>query len=80
MIHGLKPFKYNNTCELCNKIQDKEEIGKMMENKYVVLHEEVIDIFHNKFYIPTIEKPSFNLSRVSIPGSMECGKTRNVFS
>ena len=28
-------------------------------------------------YIPTIEKLPFNLSHVSILGSMECGKTRN---
>ena len=29
------------------------------------------------FYIPTIEKLSFNLVRVRILGSMEYGKTRN---
>ena len=27
-----------------------------MVKKCFVLHEEVIDMFHNKYYIPTIEK------------------------
>ena len=43
------------------------------------LHEEVIDIFHVKIYIPTIEKLSYYLAHVRIIGSMECGKTRNDF-
>ena len=30
-----------------------------MANKCFVFHEEVIDVFHNKFYIPTREKLSF---------------------
>ena len=42
----------------------------------VVLHEEVIDYFHNHFYIPTIEKILFNLAHEKNLGSMECGKTR----
>ena len=48
-----------------------------MANEYFVLHEEVIDVFHEKIYIPTIEKLSFNLSYDRIIGSMECGNTRN---
>ena len=34
-------------------------------------------VFHELFYITSIEKLSFNLSHVIILGSMECGKTRN---
>ena len=34
-------------------------------------------VFHNKYYIPTIGKFSFQLSHVRILGSMECGNTRN---
>ena len=41
--------------------------------------QEVIDVFHVFFNIPTIEKLSFHLSHVSILGSMKCGKTRNDF-
>ena len=48
-----------------------------MAKKCFVLHEKVIDIFHEKCYIPTIEKVSFHLTHVRIIGSMECGKTRN---
>ena len=29
-IHVLRPFKYNNTCELCYKIQDKYNMGIIM--------------------------------------------------
>ena len=64
-------------CGLYDNIQDKENRGRVMVNKCFVLHEEVIDVFHNKFYITTIEKLSFNLSHVRILGSMECGRTRN---
>ena len=49
----------------------------MMKNFF--LHEEVIDVFHKYFYIPTIEKMSFHLAHVRIITSMECGKTRNDF-
>ena len=76
-IHRLRPFKYKNTCELCDIIQDKYKRVRMISKKCFVLHEEVIYVFHEKNYIPTIEKLSFNLAHVSILGSTECGKTSN---
>ena len=78
-IHGLRPFKHKNMCELCDTIPDKENKGRTMAKKCFVLHEEVIDVFHEFFYIPTIEKLSFHLAHVRIIGSMECGKTINDF-
>ena len=51
-IHGLRPFKYNNTCELCDKIFDKYNKGILMVKKCFVLHEEVIDVFHDFFTFP----------------------------
>ena len=48
-----------------------------MVNKCFVLHEEVIDVFHKKYYIPTIENLSFHLACVRIIGLIECGKTKN---
>ena len=51
-----------------------------MVNKCFVLYEEVIDLFHEKYYIPTIEKLSIYLACVIILGSMEFGNTRNDFS
>ena len=51
-----------------------------MVKKCSLIHKEVIDIFHEKIYIPTIEKLSFNISGVMILGSMECRKTRHDFS
>ena len=50
-----------------------------MVKKRCVLHEEVLDVFHEEIYIPTIEKMSFHISRVRILSLMECGKTRNEF-
>ena len=48
-----------------------------MAKKCFLLIQEVIDVFHEKSYIPTIEKLSFHLTSVRIIGSMEFGKTRN---
>ena len=58
-IHGLIPFKYKNICELFYITQDKDKTGEMMVNIVFVCHEEIIDIFHNFFNIPTIEKYRF---------------------
>ena len=57
-------------------IQYKDKRIKIRVKKCFVLHEEVIDYFHNNFYIPTTEKFSFHLSHVEIIRSMEYGKTR----
>ena len=76
LIHGLRTFKYKNTCELCNNILDKYNIVRTMVKICFVLHEEVIDVFQF-FLIPTIEKLSFHLDHFTILGSMECGKTKN---
>ena len=46
-------------CELCYIIPDKDKRGRIMVKKCFVLHEEVIENFHKKSYIPTIE--NFNL-------------------
>ena len=48
-----------------------------MVKKCFVIHKEVIDLFHDKFYIPTIEKLPFHIAYVKILGSMECDNTRN---
>ena len=32
-IHGLRPFKYKNTCELCDNILDKYKRGRIMVKK-----------------------------------------------
>ena len=80
MIHGLKPFKYKNICELCDNIQEIYKIRIIMVKKYSVLSEEVIAIFHEQMYISTIEKLPFLLSCVRILGSVEFESTRNDFS
>ena len=77
LMHELIPFKYRNICELCDNKQDKYKRGKTMVKKYFVLHEKAIDVYQYFLNIPTIEKLSFHLARVSIIGVIECGKNRN---
>ena len=75
-MHELRPFKYNNTCGLCDNIQEKDKMGIIRLKKFFVIHEKVIDVFHQIFYIPTIEKLSFYIYHVRIIGSMEFGNTK----
>ena len=78
-IHILRPFKYNDMCELCDTIMDKDKKGRIMVKKSFDLYKGVIDVFI-EFYILTMEKISFHLAHVRISGSMECGRTRSNFS
>ena len=48
-----------------------------MVKKVFVPHKEVIDVFSNQFYIPTIEKLLFYIVFGITLGSMECVNTRN---
>ena len=50
-IHGLIPFKYKNACELCDNIIDKDKRGRIRLKKCLVIHEEFIDVFHDKICI-----------------------------
>ena len=75
-IHGLRPFKYKNMCELCDNILDKDNKGILMSNKCFVIHEEVIDVFHKKLHFHN-RKLLFNLAHVRVLGRMECRKTKN---
>ena len=52
LIHGLRPYKYKNMCELCDIIPDKDKKGRIMAKKCFVLHEEVINVFHEFFIFP----------------------------
>ena len=69
-IHIIILFNCKNTCELCDNILDKYKRERIMVKKCYVLHEEVIDVFHEKFYIPKIEKLSFHIAHVRIIGYM----------
>ena len=51
-----------------------------MVNKCFVLHEDFMDIFNDKIYIPTIEKLSFDLAHVRILGSMKFRNAKNYYS
>ena len=44
-IHTIK----NSMCELCGIITDKHKKGRTMVKKCFVIHEEVVDIFHEIF-------------------------------
>ena len=47
-IPRLRPFKYKNMCELYDKTQDKYKRGNITVKSYLVLHEEVVGVFHKK--------------------------------
>ena len=49
-----------------------------MVNKRFVISKYVIDVFHNKLYIPTIYF-LFHIDHVRVIRSMECGKTINYY-
>ena len=76
-IHRLRPFKYKNTCELCDKIIYKDKKGRIMVKKCFALHKEVIDVFLEKKIESHYITIQFNLARVRILDSIECGKTIN---
>ena len=52
----------------------------MTAKKCSVIQEEVIDVFHEKMYIPTIEKLSFHLANVGIIGSINMGILEMIVS
>ena len=79
-IHGLRLFKYNNMCELCDNIQDKDKRGKIVLKKTFVLHEEVIDIFCDKYHIPTIEKCHFIFLVLGFLVQWNVGRLEMIFS
>ena len=37
-IHGLRPFKYNNTCDRCDNTEDKVKRSKKMIKKCFDIH------------------------------------------
>ena len=51
-IQGLIPFKYNNTCDLCDRIQDKYKRGRITVKKCFALCKKFIDVFHEKKSFP----------------------------
>ena len=61
LIQVLRPFKYNNTCELCADILDKDNRGRIMVKKCFFLNEKVIDIFHEFFTSPKYKSCHFIL-------------------
>ena len=79
LIHGLIIFKYKNTCELCNKKQDKDKRREIMAKNFFVLCEYAIDVFHEKFYIHAIENCQFILLVLEILVQWNVGILENIF-
>ena len=47
-IHGLRPFKHNIMCRLCDIIPEKDKRGRIMAKKCFVLREEIMGFFHEE--------------------------------
>ena len=58
LIHGLRTFKHNKICELCDIIPEKYKKYRIVMKEYSVLHEEVIDVF-NDFFIYSHNRKTF---------------------
>ena len=54
LIHVLRPFKFKNAYEMCDNIFDKDKRGRIIVKKSFVIQEEILDVFRETFYIPTI--------------------------
>ena len=78
-MHELRPFQYNNTCNLCSNIQDIRIEKQLWKSNVFLLTRKLSMSFMKLFHIPTIEKLSFHIAHVRILGLMEYRKTRNDF-
>ena len=58
-MQELRAFKYNNKCELCDNILEKDKRVIIMVKKFFVLQEEVIYIFHEKITFPQYKNRHF---------------------
>ena len=67
-------------CELYDIILETYNKGRIMVKKCFVLNEEVINVFYEFYYIPTIEKKSFHLAHVRILVLMEMGRLEMICS
>ena len=55
LIQKFRPFKCKNKYELYDKKLDNGKSELIVVKKCFVLHKEVIDVFNDIFYIPTIQ-------------------------
>ena len=55
-----------------------EKSTKVYTRKELLMTEKNIYSFHTSFYIPIIQKLSFNLTHVQIHGTNHCGDSRRT--
>ena len=65
LIHGLIPFKYKNTCDLCDNIPDKYKKGRLMVNKVLFIVRKLYMSFMKKLHSHN-RKMSFHIDHVRI--------------
>ena len=78
LIHGLRPFKNNNMCKLCDNILDKDNKGRLMVKKCSLWGS--YRCISWKYFISAIEKLSFHIAHVRIIDSMNVGRLENIVS
>ena len=61
---------------MCSTVPSYDVISKLYTQKELVLIETPIKSFHEKFYIPALQKLGFHLPHVRILGTRHCGKER----
>ena len=78
-IHELIPFKYNNTHDLCDKLQDKDRRGNITVKKCFVLQKEVIDVIHDKKIVPPNKNSLFILPMLQFLVQWNMGGLEIIF-
>ena len=72
--HGRISLEYKNMCYMCKQESLPDTSTKIYTRKELVMMETKISDFHTSFYIPAIQKMSFNLPHVRILGTNHCGE------
>ena len=75
-IHGNIPFIDRETCKSCKLFSNEFQKGKVYTKKELILCGDIIDVFHEKYYCPSITKLAYHLAHVSILGTNHVGATR----
>ena len=75
-IHGDIPFIDRETCKNFKLLSNESQKGKVYTKKELVLCEENIAVFNEKYYCPSIRKLAYHLTNISILRTNHVGATR----
>ena len=71
-VHDRHPFNENRQCWFCESYTDSIVTAKLYTGKELVMMETSVLVFHQKLYIPDIQKLALHLLHVYILGTHHC--------